>query len=706
MIDSYKSQRYLRGWVLLLFLCISMGARAGNVVTIGSAEGAPDDEVTVSISLQNTDALSTLQVSIPLNENLTLVDGSAQAGSRCASHTVNAGVNDGTLQVLVYSLSMASIAAGNGEVASFKLKLGNEPISATLEAARLVLTDGSGNNVAGSSQSGTVTIRCAKAQWGADEVDFGRVPIRSTYTRDVAVTNVGNADLVVSSLEFSDVMVFSTTTPLPKTISPGTTANLNVTFAPTERGTTERQLRIVTNSATRNRAIKLKAQPYAVNELHIGNVTGTSDEEVTISMSMNNMDDISGYQVDFSLPSSLEYVDGSFTLDADRKQDHVGAASVVDGTLRLVAYSPTGKAMKGSDGEIGTFRVKLVGSRSVTLTPTRTVLTATINNKVENVVSDVYGGQVTIRYPYISTNSELNYGAVPVTEECSRTFTIRNYGNAPLTVSRIVFNNANLSVAEEMPLVIANGTSQNVTVTYGSVEQTAFEANMQIYSNDPDRRLKEVRVTGSRFAPNYLSLTTPDAFANGNLKVKLGSDTYDDITGLQFDLEFPGSLYEPFDDNIQLAGRAANMTIGSRRIDQNTIRYVCYFLTGSGIEAGKGEVMSISLKPVGETIPVGTYTVYVKNVKLGTAGLADKYAGTNLSSTFHVGNGLLGDVNGDGKVSIFDAVQIVNYILGNNPTPFAETAADVDGNEKITIFDAVSTVNIILNQGSTGPEPQ
>lgn len=378
--------------IVVLLLRFGMGARAGNVVTISSAEGAPGEEVTVSISLQNSDALSSLQVSIPLNESLTFVPGSAQVGSHCASHAASVGVSNGTLQLVVYSLSMATIASGSGELVSFKLKLGNEPVSVTLQPTEMVLTDGNGKVVDGSGESGTVTIRCPKAQIGTDEIDFGRVPIRSTYTREVTVTNVGNADLMVNYLDFTDVNVFSTTTSLPLTIAPGSTEWLNVTFAPTERGTLERQLRIVSNSVGKSRAIRLKAQPYAVNELHIDNASGISDEEVTITMRMNNMDDISGYQVDFALPASLQFVESSFEVDSSRRLDHVGAASMVDGTLRIVAYSPTGKPMKGNDGVIGSFRVKLVGINSVTLTPIETVLTSTINNKVENVVSDVYGG--------------------------------------------------------------------------------------------------------------------------------------------------------------------------------------------------------------------------------------------------------------------------------------------------------------------------
>ena len=56
-----------------------------------------------------------------------------------------------------------------------------------------------------------------------------------------------------------------------------------------------------------------------------------------------------------------------------------------------------------------------------------------------------------------------------------------------------------------------------------------------------------------------------------------------------------------------------------------------------------------------------------------------------------------GDANGDGKVTITDAVGIVNKILGNPSTQFHEPAADVNHDHEITITDAVGVVNIILN---------
>ena len=57
-----------------------------------------------------------------------------------------------------------------------------------------------------------------------------------------------------------------------------------------------------------------------------------------------------------------------------------------------------------------------------------------------------------------------------------------------------------------------------------------------------------------------------------------------------------------------------------------------------------------------------------------------------------------GDANGDGYVTLADAVAVVNYILGNPSEDFNASNADVDGNGSITITDAVSIVNMVLPQ--------
>jgi hypothetical protein len=60
---------------------------------------------------------------------------------------------------------------------------------------------------------------------------------------------------------------------------------------------------------------------------------------------------------------------------------------------------------------------------------------------------------------------------------------------------------------------------------------------------------------------------------------------------------------------------------------------------------------------------------------------------------------LLGDVNGDGKVTIADVTALVNIILGKDTTgQYNHAAADVNQDNQITIADVTALVNIILGK--------
>jgi len=121
-------------------------------------------------------------------------------------------------------------------------------------------------------------------------------------------------------------------------------------------------------------------------------------------------------------------------------------------------------------------------------------------------------------------------------------------------------------------------------------------------------------------------------------------------------------------------------------------------------------MLSIYGETKGEPLLFKIYTGgKVVEVDQGLTFATDQRVGT-LSEPYYIDiGGLKGDVNEDGTVSIFDAVQVVNYILGKSPTPFCFNNADMDDNGEITIYDAVSIVNVILQQGSgntTGGDSQ
>ena len=168
------------------------------------------------------------------------------------------------------------------------------------------------------------------------------------------------------------------------------------------------------------------------------------------------------------------------------------------------------------------------------------------------------------------------------------------------------------------------------------------------------------------------------------------------ITAFQFDVELPEGMTLL---SAKLSDRKADQSNPVPTLQSDgSYRLATFSSSGSAFSGSEGTLLNLRVK-VSTDATLGEQTVTLKNIELTTTSKAFELI--NQSSTITVLDVLTGDANGDGKVSIFDAVQIVNYILGNTPETFVVLAADVDGNGKITIFDAVSTVNIILNQGST-----
>ncbi len=102
---------------------------------------------------------------------------------------------------------------------------------------------------------------------------------------------------------------------------------------------------------------------------------------------------------------------------------------------------------------------------------------------------------------------------------------------------------------------------------------------------------------------------------------------------------------------------------------------------------------------------VGFYRLgsYIKALDSFTAFILDRDLDADVNMLPFVFEGpTIGDANGDGKVTITDAVAVVNYILGTTQEKFDKLAADVNEDGEITITDAVGIVNIILNADSAG----
>jgi len=574
----------MRRFLFIIMSVCALAVSAANTLSLSMVSGHPGETVTVSVSLANEDAVTALQIDIPLDENLQYVANSAALNSsRSNGHSLVASASENTLHIAVFSLSQAALNGSEGELLTFQVALGIAPATYPLSATT-ILTGTSGQQLESAVTAGSITLLAPKIQVVTTSLDYGHIPIRANYNRTLQVRNIGNEPLHISNVLFSapDFSVTET----EYTIPAGQTQNIVITFAPTVHGVISESVRLRSDAINDPdvygaNVCSLIADPFSVNELRVQPASGISDEEVTVVVRMNNMEPIVGAQFSFKMPAALEYVAGS-AVPLERSSGHSVLSTTSNDSLTLILYHPLNEAVSGDDGDLLSFRVRLDGkSGNYALNPVKTML---VNATHENMVSAVYNANVTIQSPTISGNNSLNFGHIPVDRAHTVSYAIRNTGQVPLTVERATFLSEGLRVITSLPIEIARNTTQYIQVELTPSQEGSFATTMQVYSNDPACRMKSVSLSADIYEPNSLAFRDETVGKEYHLFVDLTN--YSDIAGVQFDVEG----LTPWTSNA-LTSRASGHQVVIQPLDDTHHRIILFAFSNTTISGHDGAIL-------------------------------------------------------------------------------------------------------------------
>ena len=337
--------------ILVLVLVISFSTVAQNTFSISTESVEVGDNFTLDIDLANSTEVTAFQFDLSHNENAyELISGSTLT-TRAENHTLSVTtVDENTIRVLVYSTSNDVISAGNGTVLSLTFSSENEPNTYNLSISNIVLSDQNGESVSVDSTNGSVTLLGPRYDLTTSAVDFGEIPVDSSPSQSVTISNSGNEDLVISSYAID--APFSIAQTLPVTITPGNSSSFTVEVDTSTKQVVESVLSFSTNDQDPLRAIQsttIQADIFAVNEIYIGSGQGVSNSEITIPVTISNMEPFSAFQFDITLPNDVIYSENS-TVFSSRSQDHVITASIINtNTIRFVSYSGTNTNFTGNE---------------------------------------------------------------------------------------------------------------------------------------------------------------------------------------------------------------------------------------------------------------------------------------------------------------------------------------------------------------------
>jgi biopolymer transport protein ExbD len=129
-----------------------------------------------------------------------------------------------------------------------------------------------------------------------------------------------------------------------------------------------------------------------------------------------------------------------------------------------------------------------------------------------------------------------------------------------------------------------------------------------------------------------------------------------------------------------------------------TVTIFCEGEVGIALTGTAGAVATVTVE-IASTVEPGDYKVIAKDHKLTEVG-GTIHENTNEKEytwTIEQGEepGISGDLNGDGKVDIADAVSVLNLMAKGE---YSE-AADLNGDQKVDIADFVSVLNIMAQGG-------
>ena len=181
---------------------------------------------------------------------------------------------------------------------------------------------------------------------------------------------------------------------------------------------------------------------------------------------------------------------------------------------------------------------------------------------------------------------------------------------------------------------------------------------------------------------------------------------------IQFDLIFPDGVSIATNANgeymINTTEEVGNILSITKLTDVNGYQ-ILFDIKGQGSASEKIEALNVTLD-IDNTVDEGQYIIVMKNI------IHKNYVSSNPPSwryslcadatcTLTINDKLLGDVNGDGYVTLADAICEISWLLEQNPPVFVEAVADYNEDNVISASDAIAIIQYVVTANTNVINP-
>ena len=395
-----------------------------------------------------------------------------------------------------------------------------------------------------------------------------------------------------------------------------------------------------------------------------------------------------------------------YTVYLNGTQYNGGGSSGGGGTSSTDVITNMKLTIKHNGGDAFTQEFPASGFDTVDLTNEMT--SSLIINKVEAAAPDDMSEVSLVADVYNSGSSAEKWITMPLTKQGNGTWLL----TVPDSQGELIKNETetNTKIFEfylkatdsQGNSVYYNNGGQNYKVTYKIAGGESSDWKIKVYSeNTAELGLKingedwSTSYTGNAIRERYYGWNPGEVSSLAIDNFSLSFIRNDDVSIDNVKLKY--RVYEDDATGGDWTSITANLTSYEDIYNKNkdVTEHYMYFSASnlstnvtSGLESGKGYVLELYYKVTttdGSTIDFGK----------------DKDGMKFYFSIAESSEVILGDVNGDGSITMADANMVVNYFLATDPSSIANfnvAAADVNGDKAITMADANQIVNMFLGQ--------
>ena len=692
-------KNYIKHLLALMLLVCSTAAFAQATSTVS----ASFDGATMLVNITNPDyPFSAIQFDLELPEGIEVdfdgeyyaVDLGSRTNSRKHSYPECAIQSDGSLRVVIISMSNALYNGTEGDVATAALKVnGAADGDYQFTIKNVVLSDPSSSNERPESYTGWVAVE------GGAVVGAGEEPVAPDYsaeiaalralvveaqaTHDAAVEGTANGEYPAGAKAALQAVITEVNGKISDTM---TLDEINACTAQINAAVTEFEGKVITN-----------AGGDEGDDVAVASTVSASFDGATMLVNITNPDyPFSAIQFDLELPEGIEVdFDGEYyavdlgSRTNSRKHSYPECAINSDGSLRVVIISMSNALYNGTEGDVATAALKVNGAADgdYQFTIKNVVLS---DPSSSNERPESYTGWVAVE-----GGAVVGAGEEPVAPDYSAEIAALRalVVEAQATHDAAVEGTANgeypagAKAALQAVITEVNGKISD-TMTLDEINACTAQINAAVTEFEG----KVITNAGGDDLESGYTLNIVNAVARANKQVDLFVELVspvDDIAAVEFYLYLPdGFTFAAVDT---LAPTSKHTIV----VDNDSTRILAYSLNNDVISSADGAIMKLTLN-VAEGVADGYYTIEMKDLLLSSE--TNDYNINSSTSEIYVYSYIPGDMNDDGRYRVNDIVAIVSLIKNGDIDGNEHPVADVKKDGRIRVNDIVELVRYIKNR--------